>query len=100
MNSGSLVYQKGDLVTMKQASLVCQIEKDMDGTLKRSFRRLSDPLSGVFLGFLDKRLVEDNDDLDYLNRSAAMKTPCRIAVGKSIYYVDEKSFFFHNIQRS
>ena len=95
MNSGSLLYQKGDLVTIKQASLVCTSELGDNGELRRSFSQLKKPINGVFLGFLDNRIQDDIDDLEYLKRAAMMRTPCRIAVGKSIYYIDEKSFFFH-----
>jgi len=95
MSRGDLTYQKGDLVTMKQASLVYQKHETPSG-IKKKFETLSKPTNGVFLGFLD---MSDQDDLEYLQSSASMKSPCRIAVGKSIYYIDEKSFFFH-IQRS
>ena len=99
MNSGSLLYQKGDLVTMKQASLVCQTFPSGDGDIKRSFRQLNKPMNGVFLGFLERSIEDDAEELTYLQRACQMRTPCRIAVGDSIYYIDEKSFFFHN-QRS
>ena len=97
MGSGSFIYQKGDLVTLKQASLVYQKTLSPDGAQKRKFMNLPKPINGVFLGFLNQ--FDELDELEYLQSSASMKSPCRIAVGESIYYVDEKSFFFH-IQRS
>ena len=97
MSSGSLLYQKGDLVTIKQASLAYQKTTSSNGSQKKRFWNLQKPISGVFLGFLTT--IDELDELEYLQSSASMKSPCRIAVGESIYYVDEKSFFFH-IQRS
>ena len=91
MSSTHLFYQKGDLVTMKQSCLVFEKTYTDKGIPQRKFWRLAKPLSGVFLGFAPSQ----DEDFRYLQDSASMKTPCRIAVGESIYYVDEKSFFFH-----
>jgi hypothetical protein len=92
MNNSFMHYQKGDLVTIKQKSMV--LEKSSENGESKTFFTLDKPVNGVFLGVLADEDPE-NYEIHY-GVGLSMKNMCKIAVGKSIYYVDERSFFFHN----
>ena len=92
MNSGSVAYQKGDLITIKQASMVCVVSGD-----SKSFRVMKNPTNAIFLSYRANN-EEDRRVFEYLKTSSPIIRACKIAIGNDIAYVDAKSFFFH-IQR-
>lgn len=90
----SWTYQKGDLVTIKEKSLVYYHTPGSVGVQSSSrFHSIPHPINGVYLGALDK-----NDTAIPTPGAGTFRKPCKIAVGNKIYVVESGSFFFH-IQR-
>ena len=95
MNSGSFVYKKGDLVTIKQ-DIVMLCWGAEDG---RSFRYNKALKDGIFLG-IAKEEPAFKEAHDYCVKFTPIKNPCVIAVGDTMWYVDETSFHFYNNRRN
>ena len=89
MNSPSLAYQKGDLVTIKQSSMVCTLA---GGT--RRFITINKPTNGIFLSY-SANSEEDRHMFEYLKQSTPITRACKVAIGNDICFVDARSFFFH-----
>lgn len=91
MNSGScgLTYQKGDLITIKQATMICVVS----GNMKR-FATTKKPTNAIFLSY-EAASAEDEIMFEYLRHSTPISKACKVAVGNDICFVDSKSFFFH-----
>jgi hypothetical protein len=91
MNSMSLAYQKGDLITIKQSSMVCMVSGD-----NKQFTTTRKPINGIFLSYTSP--TDDSVMYEYFKGSTSILRACKIAIGNDIYFVDAKNFFFH-IQR-
>ena len=91
MSSNSLAYQKGDLITIKQSSMVCMVSGD-----NKKFTTTMKPINGIFLSYTS--LTDDTKMYEYFKRSTSILRACKIAIGNDICFVDAKNFFFH-IQR-
>jgi len=92
MNNGSLAYQKGDLITIKQSSMICAVSGD-----STRYSTVKKPTNAIFLSYAE-HVTEDRTLFDYLSRYTPIGKACKIAIGNEIWYVDAKNFFFH-IQR-
>lgn len=94
MNSGSvgMAYQKGDLITVKQATMMCV----WSGSVRR-FITTKKPTNAIFLSY-KATSPEDEIIFQYLKHSTPIMKACKVAIGNDICFVDAKSFFFH-IQR-
>jgi len=91
----SWTYQKGDLVTIKEKSLVFYHTPGSAGVQSSSrFHSIPYPINGVYLGALDK----NDTAFPTPGAGSPFRKPCKIAVGNKIYVVESGSFFFH-IQR-
>ena len=101
MHSGSYTYQKGDLVSIKQSSMIVYIKETAGENYNpKEFRTAKKPMPAIFLGFLK----ESSDDADkelynYLSRNTSIKNPCKVAIGNDYGYVDGSQFFYHNKRR-
>tara|TARA_B100000123_G_scaffold249885_1_gene208393 strand:+ start:1218 stop:1535 length:318 start_codon:yes stop_codon:yes gene_type:complete len=95
MNSGSLVYKKGDLVTIKQnIVMLCY-----GGNNDRHFTYSKNLKDGIFLG-IAKEEDAFKEAHEYCVKYTPIKNPCVIAVGNTLWYVDETSFHFYNNRRN
>ena len=93
MSNISVAYQKGDLITIKQSSMICLMSAMDDGW---SFTTTKIPTNGIFLGYASHGADEkDRTMFEYLKKSSPIMRACKIAIGNDIAYVDAKSFFFH-----
>lgn len=95
MNSGSFVYKKGDLVTIKQDIVMLSWGNDND----RLFRYNKGLKDGIFMG-IAKEVDAFKEAHDYCVKYTPIKNPCVIAVGNTMWYVDETSFHFYNNRRN
>ena len=91
MNNGCY-YEKGDLVTIKQSSMVVYWEVP-DET--KSFKTTKKPTVAIFLG-LAKETEKNSDIYKYLINHTPIKHPCKVAIGNAVGYVDQSHFFFYN----
>ncbi len=91
MSSGCY-YQKGDLVTIKQSSMVLYWQVP-DST--KSFKTIKKPTSAIFLG-LAKETEKNSDIYKYLINHTPLRNPCKVAIGNAVAYVDQSHFFFYN----
>ena len=92
MSSISYLYQKGDLVTIKESSMVLYWQVPNS---TRSFRTIKKPTSAIFLG-LAKEIEENSDIYSYLINHTPIRNPCKVAIGDTVAYVDQSHFFFYN----
>ena len=100
MHSGSYTYQKGDLISIKQSSMILYVRDEQSENLKE-FRTLRKPMSAIFLGFLrESRDAEDKELYNYLSRNTSIKNPCKVAIGTDYGYVDGSQFFYHSKRRT
>ena len=97
MNSGSFVYKKGDLVTIKQD--IVMLCWGTEGTNDRCFRYNKGLKDGIFLG-IAKEEPAFKEAHDYCVKFTPIKNPCVIAVGDTMWYVDQNSFHFYNNRRN
>ena len=96
MSNASLAYQKGDLITIKQSTMICLMNNKGDSW---SFTTTKIPTNAIFLGYASHGSDDkDRTMFEYLKSSSPILRACKIAIGNDIAYVDAKSFFFH-IQR-
>ena len=97
MKNRSMAYQKGDLVTIKQSSMICLVNNGGGGW---SFKVTKSPTNGIFLAYATQESNdEDRTMFEYLKSSSPITRACKIAIGNDIAYVDAKSFFFHMKKR-
>ena len=91
MNSIALgmTYQKGDLITVKQASMMC-----VQSGNTRKFITTRKPTNAIFLSYKPTN-SKDQIMFDYLSTSTPIMKACKVAIGNDICFVDSKSFFFH-----
>ena len=87
MNSGSFVYKKGDLVTIKQ-DIVMLCWGAEDG---RSFRYNKALKDGIFLG-IAKEEPAFKEAHDYCVKFTPIKNPCVIAVGDTCGMLTKHQF--------
>lgn len=92
MNSGSVVYQKGDLISLKQNSLVLYW-LGLQGNKK--FETINKPTMAIFLGFCQE--LEINN---YLSGYTPIKNACKIAIDNKVAYIDGSQFHFYNKRRN
>lgn len=96
MNNTAYIYQKGDLVTIRQSSMVLYWHVP-DSTKK--FKTIKKPTSAIFLGLAEE--TEKNTDIySYLINHTPIKNPCKLAIGGAVAYVDQSHFFFYNNRRN
>ena len=93
MPSGSCTYQKGDLIRIRQASLLYKLGKD-----RVAVSTTSSPTYGIFLGYWKEHA---NNFAAHVDTESGMffNSPCLIAVGTQKYIVDAKNFNFHTERR-
>ena len=96
MNNGSYLYQKGDLVTIKESSMVLYWQVPNS---TRSFKTIKKPTSAIFLG-LAKETEKNSDIYSYLINHTPIRNPCKVAIGNAVAYVDQSHFFFYNNRRN
>ena len=96
MNSGSYLYQKGDLVTIKESSMVLYWQVPNSTS---SFKTIKKPTSAIFLG-LAKETEKNSDIYSYLINHTPIRNPCKVAIGDAVAYVDQSHFFFYNYRRN
>lgn len=93
MQSRAHVYQKGDLVTIKQDTIVLYWDQTA-GT--RTFHVTKKPLNAIFLGSLSG----ETETKQYLERFTPIRNPCRVAIANKIAVLDEAQFNFYNKRRN
>ena len=93
MSRGSLVFRKGDLISIKQDSMILYW---MNGD--RAFSSTKKLVNGIFMGIAN----HDNSKevYDYCTKYTPIRNPCKVAIGDRMYYVDETSFYFYNKRRN
>ncbi len=96
MSSVSYLYQKGDLVTIKQSSVVLYWQVPEQS---KAFRTIKKPTSAIFLG-LAKETEKNSDIYSYLINHTPIRNPCKVAIGSAVAYVDQSHFFFYNNRRN
>jgi len=96
MNSLSYIYQKGDLITIKESSMVLywQVADSI-----KSFKTTKKPTSAIFLG-LAKDTERNTDIYQYLINHTPIRNPCKVAIGSAVAYVDQSHFFFYNRRKN
>ncbi len=94
MKSSCYIYQKGDLVTIKQSSTVLYWQMPS----KRTFSTINKPTSAIFLGIAKED--PDSDVYDYLIKHTPIRNPCKVAIGDMVGYVDQSHFFFYNRRKN
>jgi hypothetical protein len=95
MNSATHLYRKGDLVMIKQSSMVLYWIPDSI----KSFKTIKKPTSAIFLG-LAKETEKNTDVYSYLINHTPIRNPCKVAIGDAVAYVDQSHFFFYNNRRN
>tara|TARA_Y100001938_G_C8058914_1_gene416045 strand:- start:154 stop:471 length:318 start_codon:yes stop_codon:yes gene_type:complete len=96
MTSGSYLYQKGDLITIKESSMILFWQMPSSD---RSFRTTKKPTSAIFLG-LAKEMTSEEDVYTYLVNCTPIRNPCKVAIGDAVAYVDQSHFFFYNRRKN
>jgi hypothetical protein len=94
MNTGAVVYRKGDLVSIKQDTMMLFWDS---GTYRRAFKRAKKPENGIFMGFAKEGAEKEVHE--YCIQFTPIKNPCKVAIGNRVCYVDESSFYFYNKRR-
>lgn len=93
MNSGSFLYAKGDLVSIKQDTMVLYWDHG-----DRMFKTIKKPQNGIFMGIA--REDSNKEVYEYCKAYTPIRNPCKIAIGDRMCYVDEASFYFYNKRRN
>ena len=92
MNDRSFIYRKGDLVSIKQDSMI--LYWDHGDRMFSSTKKLE---NGIFMGIA--REDSSKEVYEYCTKYTPIRNPCKIAIGNRMCYVDETSFFFYNKRR-
>lgn len=90
MNSGSYIYQKGDLVSIKQDVIMLSCVEDV-----KVFNTTKKLENGIFLG-VAKEDDSAKEIYEYCIKCTPIRNPCIIAIGGKTFYVDQSNFFFYN----
>ena len=93
MNSGSLVFKKGDLVSIKQD--VMMLFWDHGDRVFRTTKKLQ---NGIFMGLAKEDTSKEV--YDYCVTYTPIKNPCKVVIGDRMCYIDESSFYFYNKRRN
>ena len=96
MNRVSYLYQKGDLITIRESSMVLYWQVPNS---TKAFRTTKKPTSAIFLG-LAKETEKNTDIYSYLINHTPIKNPCKVAIGSAVAYVDQSHFFFYNRRKN
>ena len=93
MNRTSLIYKKGDLVSIKQDTMILYWDHG-----DRMFSRAKKVHNGIFMGIAKDDV--DSEVYDYCVNFTPIRNPCKVAIGDRMCYVDETSFYFYTKRRN
>ena len=97
MDSGSFTYTKGDLITIRQGSmiLICDDADRWDSprTGNRRFQTALKPINGVFLGEVPET-PEYKPFLEYVHNFTPLRKICKIGRGTDMFYVSPTNINF------